>query len=86
MLQTGVCSNELTTKPLFYGHYTGQPALAGTSGQGLADFVGVKFYCLHAHGDGNHGKVEDAGVFLSSVIYTVAIPRSSELTLWIIIV
>jgi len=36
----------------FYGHYTGQPALAGTHGKETGDFVGVKFYCTHAIADG----------------------------------
>jgi len=35
-------------QPPFYGHYEGQPALAGTSSQELEDFVGAKFYCPHA--------------------------------------
>jgi len=30
--------------PLFYGHYTGQPALASTPSYELDDFVGAKFY------------------------------------------
>jgi len=34
--------------PLFNGHYTGQAALAGTPDFELEDFVGAKFYCLHA--------------------------------------
>jgi len=37
----------------FYGHYTGQPALAGTSSKELEDFVVAKFYCLHALADDN---------------------------------
>jgi len=37
----------------FYGHYTGQPALAGTYSQELEDFIGAKFYCPHALADGN---------------------------------
>jgi len=40
-------------QPPFYGHYTGQPALASTSSYELEDFVGAKFYCLHALADGN---------------------------------
>jgi len=34
-------------------HYIGQPMLAGTSSSELEDFVGAKFYCPHAHSDGN---------------------------------
>ena len=30
-------------QPPFYGNYTGQPALAGTSSWELEDFVGAKF-------------------------------------------
>ena len=37
----------------FYGHYTGQSALAGTHGHELEDFVRAKFYCPHALADGN---------------------------------
>jgi len=32
----------------FYGHYTGQPALAGIPCKELEDFVGAKSYCPHA--------------------------------------
>jgi len=42
-----------TTQPTFYGHYTGQPALAGTSSQELEDFVGAEFCCQHALADSN---------------------------------
>ena len=35
-------------QPLFYGNYTSQPALVGTASWELEDFVGAKFYCLHA--------------------------------------
>jgi len=38
---------------LFYGNNTGQPLLASTPSQELQDFVGGKFYCLHALADGN---------------------------------
>jgi len=37
----------------FYGHYTGQPALAGMYSYELEDFVGAKFYCPHALAGGN---------------------------------
>ena len=47
----------------------------------LVDFVGAKFYCLHAlcwrqtaHSD--YG--EDAGVLLNSVIYTVSVHRGVD--------
>jgi len=39
---------------LFYGHYTGQPALAGTLSYELEDFVRAQFYCPHALAGGNH--------------------------------
>jgi len=45
--------NTQQQQPLFYGHYTCQPVLAGTSSYELEDFVGVKFYCPHALTDGN---------------------------------
>jgi len=32
-------------QPQFYGHYTGQPALAGTSNKELEDFVGAMHKC-----------------------------------------
>jgi len=35
-------------QPPFYSHYTGQYTLADISSQELEDFVGAKFYCLHA--------------------------------------
>ena len=40
-------------QPPYYGHYTGQPALAGTSSYELEDFVGANFYYLHSLADGN---------------------------------
>ena len=40
-------------QPPFYGHYTGQPALASNSSYELEDFVGAKFYCPHALADSN---------------------------------
>ena len=49
------CSNNpQIQQPPFYGHYTGQPALASTSSEELEDFVGAKFYCLHVLGGGNY--------------------------------
>ena len=38
---------------IHYSHYTGQPALAGTSSSDLEDTVGANFYCPHALADGN---------------------------------
>jgi len=35
----------------FYGHYTGQPELAGTSSWEMENFVGAEFYHLHAFAD-----------------------------------
>jgi len=37
--------------PPFYGHYTGQPAPAGTSSSELEDFVGAEFYCQRVLAD-----------------------------------
>jgi len=41
-------NNETTTTTTFFGHYTGQLALAGTSSYELGYFVCAKFYCPHA--------------------------------------
>jgi len=38
---------------LFCSHYTGQPALAGTSSQESEDFAGAKTCCQHATVVGN---------------------------------
>jgi len=45
--------NNRQQQPTFYGHYTGQPALAGTASKQPEDFVGAKFYGPHALADGN---------------------------------
>jgi len=37
-----------TQHPPFYGHYTGQPVLAGTSSKELENVAGAKFYRPHA--------------------------------------
>jgi len=42
--EAGSCGIILLLLP-FYGHYTGQPALAGTP---VKNKVVAKFYCLHA--------------------------------------
>ena len=42
-----------TCTVLFYGHYTGQPALAGTLSSELEEFVEAWFYCPRALADGN---------------------------------
>jgi len=42
----------ITTTTVSYGHYTGQPALAGTPVKSWS-FAGAKFYCPHALADGN---------------------------------
>ena len=42
------CQWHRQQQPPFCDHYTGQPALAGTSSEELEDFVGANFYCLHA--------------------------------------
>jgi len=47
---------QLTTyynQPPFYGRYTGQPMLVGTSSNELENFVGAKFYCPYVLADGN---------------------------------
>jgi len=40
----GLLQYQKPTNHPFYCHYTGQPALAGTSSQEQEDFVGAKFY------------------------------------------
>ena len=65
---------EQQQQPPFYGHYTGQLALAGTSSYELEDFVGAKFYCLHALDDGNRRirTREKTLEFSSTVISTLS--------------
>ena len=47
-LDPGTYFHPCTCTPLFYGHYTGQPALAGTLISELEEFVEAWFYCPHA--------------------------------------
>ena len=63
--------------PPFYGHYTGQPALAGTSSWELEAFVGAKFYCPHAFADGNQRiRIREKTLKFSSTVPTSsAYPR-----------
>ena len=42
-----------TQHPPFYGQYTGQPVLAGTSSKELENVAGAKFYRPHALADSN---------------------------------
>ena len=43
--------------------------LAGTSSQELEDFVGAKFYCLHALADGNqHIQIREKMLEFSSTV------------------
>jgi len=54
MCCTGIkISLPTTQQPLFYRHYTGQLALAGTSSEEMEDFVIAKFNCPHANADGS---------------------------------
>jgi len=66
------------SQPTFYGHYTGQPALAGTFSQELEDFVGAKIYCPHALADGKQriGIREKTLERNNSVMYTVSVRLS----------
>jgi len=58
-----------TQQPSSYSHYTGQPALAGTSSYELEDFVDAKFYCLHALADGNqHSWIREKMLEFSSTV------------------
>jgi len=60
--------NNNTTQPPGYGHCTGQPTLDGTSSQELEDFVGAKFYCLHALADGSqHIQIREKTLEFSTV-------------------
>jgi len=57
-LASGECTDaEIILQLPFYSHYTGQPALAGTSSYELEDFVGTKFHCLHALADGTNNTI-----------------------------
>jgi len=71
--------NNNTAQPPGYGHCTGQPTLDGTSSQELEDFVGAKFYCLHALADGSpHIQIREKTLdFSSTVIYAVSVPSVS---------
>ena len=57
MLLSKILSVKLQQQPPFYDHYTGQPALRSTCIKEMEDFVGAKFYCLHAVADGKKVKV-----------------------------
>jgi len=61
-----------TTSPSpFYTHYTGQPALAGTSIYKMEYFVGAKFYCPHALAGGNqHIRIREKMLEFSTVLST----------------
>jgi len=71
--------NNNTTQPPGYGHCTGQPTLDGTCSQELEDFVGAKFYCLHALADGSQRiRIREKTLdFSSTVIYAVSVPSVS---------
>ena len=59
----------LQTNHPFYGHHTGQPALADSSSWELEDFVGAKFYCVHALADGNqHIRIREKTLEFSSTV------------------
>ena len=62
-------------QPLFYNHYTGQPALAGTSSEELGGFVSSKFYCPHALPGGNQRIriTEKTLEFSSTVLATLSL-------------
>jgi len=57
-----------------HSHYTGQPALSGTSRLELEDFAGAKFYCPHALADGNQRirVTEKTLEFSSTVLSTLS--------------
>jgi len=61
--------------PLYYGHYTCQPALANSSSYELEDFVGAKFYCPHALADGNqHIRIREKTLEFSSTVSSMLSP------------
>jgi len=61
-------------QPPYYGHYTGQPALAGTSSYELEDFVGANFYCLHSLADGNQRiQIREKMLEFSTVLSTLSL-------------
>jgi len=60
----------------FYGHYTGQPALADIPVKN-GGFVGAKFYCPHALADGSQRiRIREQTLEFSSTVLccTVSIP------------
>ena len=64
-----------THTPPFYGHYTGQPALAGTSIQELKDFVGAKFCCPPALANSNqHIRIRKKLLEFSSTVLSTLSP------------
>ena len=68
------------------GHYTRQPASAGTSSSELEDFVGAKFYCPHVLADGNQRiriRQKTLECYLHSVIYTVFVLSACTTALYI---
>jgi len=68
------------------GHYTRQPASAGTSSTELEDFVGAKFYCPHVLADGNQRiriRQKTLECYLHSVIYTVFVLSACTTALYI---
>jgi len=68
----------------FYGHYTGQPALASTYSSELEDFVSEKFCCSHALADGNIHKVlhKSTGFMLTAKIMSIYM-RLHTFTPWL---
>jgi len=68
-------STTTTQQPPFYGHYTGQPVLAGTSCYELEDFVGAKFSCLHALADSNQSiRIREKMLEFSSTVLSTVSP------------
>jgi len=69
---TFIITKTTTNEPAFYGHYTGQPTLAGTSSYKLEDFVGAKFYCPQALADGNQ-RIREKTLEFSAVLSTLSL-------------
>jgi len=79
-LQNHAAYKYTKTTTLFYGHYTGQPALAGTSSEELDDSVRAKFYCPHALADGNQRiRITEKMLEFSSTVLSTLSPYHTSL-------
>jgi len=73
-LQNHAAYKYTTTTTLFYGQYTGQPALE------LDDSVRAKFYCPHALADGNQRiRITEKTLEFSSTVLSTLSPYHTSL-------